>query len=105
MGLNLCSFFQIELRYAAQTDALQPPHEFVPWVVVNGKPLYDDYKNFEAYICKAYDGELPKACEGILLEIPQEKIGNKESQACRKNEMIRSSPIAKDHEAKINMLI
>ncbi|XP_008654524.1 gamma-interferon-responsive lysosomal thiol protein isoform X3 [Zea mays] len=66
---------QLVLQYAAETNALQPPHRFVPWVVVNGKPLGDrlqDYMNFEAYICSAYDGKLPKACKGKHLAIAQE---------------------------------
>ncbi|KAM3333455.1 hypothetical protein ACQJBY_028507 [Aegilops geniculata] len=62
---------QLELQYAAETNALQPPHKFVPWVVVNGRPLGDDYTNFKAYICNAYDGELPEACRGKHLQIAQ----------------------------------
>uniref|UniRef100_A0ACD5VIL7 Uncharacterized protein n=1 Tax=Avena sativa TaxID=4498 RepID=A0ACD5VIL7_AVESA len=62
---------QLELQNAAETFALQPPHQFVPWVVVDGRPLGDDYTNFEAYICSAYDGELPAACRGKHLAIAQ----------------------------------
>ncbi|WVZ56619.1 hypothetical protein U9M48_007116 [Paspalum notatum var. saurae] len=46
---------KLELKYAKETDALEPPHQYVPW----------DYENFEAYICKAYKGTPPKACEGL----------------------------------------
>ncbi|XP_062210933.1 gamma-interferon-responsive lysosomal thiol protein-like [Phragmites australis] len=55
----------LELKYANQTDALEPPHRYVPWVVVDGKPLLEDYENLEAYICKAYKGSPPKVCEGL----------------------------------------
>ncbi|XP_015874626.3 gamma-interferon-responsive lysosomal thiol protein isoform X1 [Ziziphus jujuba] len=54
---------KLELQYAAETEALQPPHQYVPWVVVDGQPLYEDYENFLSYICKAYKGvAVPKAC-------------------------------------------
>ncbi|XP_022154904.1 gamma-interferon-inducible lysosomal thiol reductase-like [Momordica charantia] len=54
---------KLELKYAAETDNLQPPHNYVPWVVVDGKPLYEDYENFINYICEAYRGPiLPSAC-------------------------------------------
>lgn len=55
---------KLELEYAAETDNLQPPHKYVPWVVVDGQPLYEDYENFINYICEAYKGPvLPSACK------------------------------------------
>ncbi|OEL29558.1 Gamma-interferon-inducible lysosomal thiol reductase [Dichanthelium oligosanthes] len=54
---------KLDLKYANQTDALVPPHRYVPWVVVDGQPLLEDYENFEAYICKAYKGSPPKVCD------------------------------------------
>lgn len=57
---------KLELKYANQTNALVPPHRYVPWVVVDGQPLLEDYENFEVYICKAYKGSNPpKVCEGL----------------------------------------
>ncbi|KAL1202040.1 Gamma-interferon-responsive lysosomal thiol protein [Cardamine amara subsp. amara] len=47
---------KLELHYAAETKALEPPHKYVPWVVVDGQPLYEDYENYISYICKAYKG-------------------------------------------------
>ncbi|KAJ0244884.1 hypothetical protein HA466_0184090 [Hirschfeldia incana] len=54
---------ELQLQYAAETSALEPPHKYVPWVVVDGQPLYEDYENFISYICKAYKGNrVPGAC-------------------------------------------
>ncbi|PSR86199.1 Gamma-interferon-inducible lysosomal thiol reductase [Actinidia chinensis var. chinensis] len=66
---------ELELQYAAETNALQPPHEYVPWVAVDGQPLYEDYENFISYICKAYKGTtMPNACSDLALKtIPKEK--------------------------------
>uniref|UniRef100_A0A7N0VIC0 Gamma-interferon-inducible lysosomal thiol reductase n=1 Tax=Kalanchoe fedtschenkoi TaxID=63787 RepID=A0A7N0VIC0_KALFE len=70
---------ELILKYAAETGALQPPHKYVPWVTVNGKPLYDDYQNFLAYICKAYKGSNPPGtCAGISLKNPARTGGNSE---------------------------
>lgn len=37
----IITFVQLELGYAAETNNLKPPHRYVPWVVVDGQPLYD----------------------------------------------------------------
>lgn len=58
---------KLELKYAALTAALSPPHEYVPWVVVDGEPLLEDYENFISYICKAYKGPSPSACKKASL--------------------------------------
>ncbi|KAM0995903.1 gamma-interferon-responsive lysosomal thiol protein isoform X1 [Malus sylvestris] len=59
---------ELELQYAAETSALQPPHQYVPWVVVDGQPLYEDYENFLSYVCNAYNGTTAlEACSKISL--------------------------------------
>ncbi|KAK9057538.1 hypothetical protein SSX86_022374 [Deinandra increscens subsp. villosa] len=62
---------ELALRYADEINALKPPHTYVPWVVVDGKPIYDDYIDFISFICKAYKGsKLPQACsESYLMGI------------------------------------
>ncbi|KAK7390320.1 hypothetical protein VNO78_25623 [Psophocarpus tetragonolobus] len=56
----------IEQKYAMETDQLNPPHKFVPWVVVNNQALEEDYQNFVTYICKAYKGNvIPSACKSL----------------------------------------
>ncbi|XP_057534939.1 gamma-interferon-responsive lysosomal thiol protein-like [Amaranthus tricolor] len=54
---------KLDLKYGAITAALEPPHEYVPWVVVNGEPLLEEYDDFISYVCKAYKGPLPSACK------------------------------------------
>lgn len=41
---------------AERTQSLKPPHQYVPWVVVNGIPLLEDVDNVMKYICVAYTG-------------------------------------------------
>ncbi|XWS53375.1 hypothetical protein CRYUN_Cryun11dG0152200 [Craigia yunnanensis] len=65
---------KLELQYAAETNALEPPHKYVPWVVVDGQPLYEDYENYLSYVCKAYKGAaLPKACSELSFNQIYEK--------------------------------
>ncbi|KAG6523389.1 hypothetical protein ZIOFF_013246 [Zingiber officinale] len=88
---------KLELQYKAKTEALQPPHLYVPWVVVNGKPLYEDYENFEHYICKAYGGAPPRACEG-LLTISKNTISKEEEPFCLVEGRNSSSTTKRRHQ-------
>ncbi|OMO84950.1 Gamma interferon inducible lysosomal thiol reductase GILT [Corchorus capsularis] len=55
---------ELQLKYANETASLNPPFDFLPWVVVDDFPLYDDYQNYTKYVCEAYKGEhKPKACK------------------------------------------
>ncbi|OMO84951.1 Gamma interferon inducible lysosomal thiol reductase GILT [Corchorus capsularis] len=56
----------LELAYANETAHLSPPHAYSPWVVVNNQSLGNDYANFAAYICKAYQGNAPPpSCKSL----------------------------------------
>ncbi|KAL6136074.1 hypothetical protein ACLB2K_061375 [Fragaria x ananassa] len=37
---------QIETKYAKETAKLNPPHRLVPWLVVNNKPLAENYDKY-----------------------------------------------------------
>uniref|UniRef100_A0A7C9DA21 Ribonuclease T(2) n=1 Tax=Opuntia streptacantha TaxID=393608 RepID=A0A7C9DA21_OPUST len=69
---------RLELQYAYETAQLNPPHLYVPWVLVNNQPLHGDYRNFISYICKAYKGSsVPTVCNSVQFEInsfKEEKI-------------------------------
>ncbi|KAL5748153.1 hypothetical protein ACOSQ2_025450 [Xanthoceras sorbifolium] len=77
---------KLELQYAAETNSLEPPHTYVPWVVVDGQPLYEDYENFISYICKAYKGStVPKACSNILLNTIHKQNADRIRPVCYKD--------------------
>ncbi|KAL5715082.1 hypothetical protein ACHQM5_016960 [Ranunculus cassubicifolius] len=62
---------QLELRYANETASLEPPHNIVPWVVVNNEPLGENFHKFVSFICKAYNGTPPDACKHISPRVPR----------------------------------
>lgn len=66
---------------------------------------FQNYVNFEKYICQAYDGEPPKACEGQALTISQETNSNQGDQVCHVNAMTSSSATRKKHEMKKESLV
>ncbi|GAV73598.1 GILT domain-containing protein [Cephalotus follicularis] len=73
----------LEQKYASETSQLNPPHRFVPWVVVNNQPLQEGYQNFMSYVCKAYKGpRLPDACRSILLANNSLKKANTRDAVC-----------------------
>ncbi|KAK6142020.1 hypothetical protein DH2020_016201 [Rehmannia glutinosa] len=88
---------QLELGYAAETNALQPPHKYVPWVVVDGQPLYDDYRDFVSFICKAYKGTAkPSACTessfGRTRKLKMNLIDILYGEETSKSELFRALP-------------
>jgi interferon gamma-inducible protein 30 len=46
----------LQRRALERTESLVPPHKWVPWVVVNGIPLFDDFDNVATFICAAFNG-------------------------------------------------
>ncbi|CAF2048979.1 unnamed protein product [Rotaria magnacalcarata] len=62
---------QLQHLNAAQTDSLQPQHQYVPWVTVNGVHTEDMEQQAEkdliGLICKTYKGSNPPAqCQKYL---------------------------------------
>ncbi|NXG23931.1 GILT reductase, partial [Grallaria varia] len=53
---------------AQLTEALDPPHQYVPWIVINGKHTDELQAQAEAsllgLVCQLYQGEKPEACGG-----------------------------------------
>lgn len=53
----------LEKEAADKTNALDPKHSFVPWIVVNGVAIGGDFEQLDRYVCAAATNiERPKAC-------------------------------------------
>ncbi|KAI3682506.1 hypothetical protein L1987_82534 [Smallanthus sonchifolius] len=88
---------ELALQYADEINALKPPHTYVPWVVVDGQPLYDDYPDFVSFICKAYKGSnVPQICLELSLPTttpnygakPSNHVGYKEEDNAKSKSML-----------------
>nr|XP_023875785.1 gamma-interferon-inducible lysosomal thiol reductase-like [Quercus suber] len=68
---------ELLLHHADETNHLNPPHTFVPWLILDNQPLYKDFKNLVTYVCKAYKGHLQiKACKSLPEEINLDENAN-----------------------------
>jgi len=54
--------YEIMHGHAVETNALQPRKQYTPWVVLNDKPLFQDFNNMIQKICAAYTGTKPPGC-------------------------------------------
>lgn len=75
---------KFERDFAAQTNSLSPPHQYVPWVVVNGQPAYEEYEAVEQLICAAYKGPKPAACSALKGRSRANKLLMHRSKVCVK---------------------
>ena len=59
-------------KIAQKTESLNPPHDYVPWIVIDGmhtEKLVDEaFKDLKGLVCKLYSGVLPKECQANVNE-------------------------------------
>ncbi|KAL0481725.1 hypothetical protein AKO1_010401 [Acrasis kona] len=51
-------------KNAQETAQLQPPHKYVPWLVIDGQHVEDYGDDLLGYICARYKGTKPAGCRG-----------------------------------------
>ncbi|KAF9609877.1 hypothetical protein IFM89_018962 [Coptis chinensis] len=76
---------QLEVQYAKETDSLKPPHEYVPWVTVNDRPLKENYTDFMSYVCNAYEqigDHTPRGCRHLPHQVISKAKENEMKLAC-----------------------
>lgn len=61
----------IQHQVAVATSSLNPPHQWTPWVVMNGKPLTSKQLDqpLKTLICDAYTGSKPSGCSKGRLQL------------------------------------
>lgn len=64
---------QLEHQMAVKTNQLSPPHQYVPWLTLNGQhtqAIQDGLSsNMLATVCNAYTGTKPAACSQTKVEV------------------------------------
>ncbi|KAL6146736.1 hypothetical protein ACLB2K_057413 [Fragaria x ananassa] len=66
---NCSNATKLEQNYGNEIMHLNPPLEFVPWLVLNNQPIGNDYENFAGYVCKAYKCKIvPMTCQSVHLK-------------------------------------
>eukprot|EP01017_Pseudomicrothorax_dubius_P001632 TRINITY_DN0_c5852_g1_i1.p2 TRINITY_DN0_c5852_g1~~TRINITY_DN0_c5852_g1_i1.p2 ORF type:complete len:130 (-),score=34.11 TRINITY_DN0_c5852_g1_i1:38-427(-) len=70
----------LEHKMAQQTNALNPPHRYVPWVVVNGQHNVKDeseiLSNLLEYACKHSTVQIPE-CLNAMIQAEKKKFLSK----------------------------
>jgi len=67
----------LALAAAKNTEALDPPHEYAPWLTLNGAPMRDDAYDLQKNVCKAYDAG-DQAASGLCSEASLQAIMKKD---------------------------
>lgn len=64
---------QLEHKLAVATEALDPPHQYVPWFTLNGVHTEDiqnqAQENLLKLICDTYKGPQPEACTAVEMKM------------------------------------
>ena len=67
----------LALAAARNTEALNPPHEYAPWLTLNGAPMRDDAYDLQKNVCAAYDSG-DQAVSGLCSVASLKAIGKKD---------------------------
>jgi len=67
----------LALAAAQNTEALNPPHEYAPWVTLNGQPMRDEAYDLQKSVCKAYDAG-DKAASGLCSEASLKAVAKRD---------------------------
>jgi len=65
---------KLALEAAQATEALDPPHQYAPWLVMNGEPMMDDAYELQDKACEAFQGEAPSLCAASALKVVDTKM-------------------------------
>ena len=67
----------LALAAARNTEALNPPHEYAPWLTLNGAPMRDDAYDLQKNVCAAFDSG-DEAVSGLCSVASLKAIGKKD---------------------------